>query len=64
MFLNMFEWIRNHHDRKLVRGALSGLDDHLLADIGLLRSDIDAVLHGARIHRTDLVSPAFHLWRA
>jgi uncharacterized protein YjiS (DUF1127 family) len=36
--------LRNWNDRRTVI-ALSDLDDHLLADIGLTRSDLDWALH-------------------
>ena len=43
--------LRHWNDKRMVT-AMSGLDDYLLADIGLTRSDLDWALHqpGAALH--------------
>lgn len=40
--LAVVRWLRARRERARTRRALKGLDDRLLADIGLRRSDVDS----------------------
>ena len=56
MFTNtLISNLRAWHNRGLVSRELSAMSDRQLADIGIARGDIDAVVHGrfvrpARVH--------------
>jgi uncharacterized protein YjiS (DUF1127 family) len=38
--------VKRHVCRRACKGALAQLNDHLLRDIGLTRSEVDAIAHG------------------
>jgi len=42
--LNLPRWLRRHQDRRI----LMSMDDRMLADVGISRSQIDLYLSGAR----------------
>ena len=43
---SIFNAIRKWHNRSRISYELSSMSDRQLADIGISRSDIDAVVHG------------------
>lgn len=42
--LNLPRWLRRRHDRRI----LMSMDDRMLSDVGISRSEIDGYLSGAR----------------
>lgn len=46
----------NHIDLRETRRALQPLDDHLLDDVGLSRSDLQALMHGHAVARQQVLS--------
>ena len=55
---NGFAGIRNWNARRAARKALHGLDDRMLADIGVARHQIDGTVD--RLIRTDAANDNFH----
>jgi uncharacterized protein YjiS (DUF1127 family) len=50
-FRAAFEAFRAYRARRLAMHSLYGLDDHILRDIGLTRSEIGSVVYGDREER-------------
>ena len=46
--MNIFRSIRQWHRRSETANALSKLDDRTLADIGMVRGNIDEIVRGIR----------------
>ncbi len=55
---NGFDGIRNWNTRRASRKALHGLNDRMLADIGIARHQIEGTVD--RLIRTDAANDNFH----
>ena len=50
IFTNVLRYFRDRHERRIAIRTLAGMDDHQLADIGIVRGSIVDVADGFLSH--------------